>query len=614
MNTYTSTSHHVLSWWKYPFILVLLTIPHVDNNARCQTINWQNTVISTESIFTDTQCDTSICRTYGESLVVSCFRVPNDKGEALYHRFFVRCMNSSKYFEFDILPFASETTATSINSISYYIHDMRMSDSLCFFCGTKVTRRYFPPDWSFPNNPPSVIRDTVTVGFFGRMDFRIMLRDSDAVVYPVVLDPFSPPSYPEPQTEWHPNVQISEVPQTSSLEKLWVDNGLYVDGFKWARYQGCSRDKPYMYNSEYYDTAFCIDSARAYIIGRLSNNANNSCLVEVYSGLSFYGGATSYIVRKPEMSEEVLTDVTGNDVRILFSSRIYKDFDDVFLHDYTIGIRYKDLYDKDDDYLYNLHLYSHRSKREDYRLRDDEYGHLCRLMNYHVPIISNNQYIGESFTDKDFCLVYSCTYRYYEMYELGMSKTFVLHINMDMTENMSFELGHVCGYESFGAGGYPVSDVAYLSNSNMNRLAISYKDPFSSDYIEFIDWGYHENGYWHDHLYDSTGYDKSARLNTASRVYSMDSFLGGDILLMGGIGLNEPFPKLMTQNRDNVNNGSESDISCNGTRNIVNQNKFSYSKTKIESGLLFEAEDEIQWAPHPTTAHKKSIENTCLIP
>ena len=526
--------------------------------------------------------------------------------------FFVRCMNSNKYFEFDILPLVKDTTITSINRTSYYIHDMRMSDSLCFFCGTKVIRRYFPSEWNFQNSLPANSRDTITVGFFGRMNIKTMLRDSDAVVYPISLDPFGPPGYPEPQTEWHPTIQISEVQHTSSLEKLWVDNGLYVDGFKNARFNNCPNDPPYAYNTEYYDTAFSIDSARAYIIGRLNDNAKSSCLVEVYTCLNFYASPSEYIIRKPEMPEEVLTDVTGNDVRILFSSRIYKDIDNVFLHNYTIGVRYKDNHDKDDDYLSNLHLYSHRVNQEDYRLRDNEYGHLCRLKNYHVPHIGNNQYMGEIFTDKDFCLAYSCTYRYYNMYELGMAKTFIIHINKDMSQNMSFELGHVYNYESFGAGGYPVSDVVYLGNSNMNRIAISYRNPFSSDYIEFIDWGYRENGIWHDHLHSY--YDKSARLNTASRVYSMDVFLGGNILLMGGVGQNEPFPKMMTPKRNSVNNGSENDISCNGTRNIVNQNKFSYSRMKIDSGLLFETEDVMQWIPHPTTAHKKAIESTCLLP
>ena len=45
-------------------------------------------MIGTESIFAETQCDTMICRTYGNSLIVSCVRVPNIYGEALYHRFF----------------------------------------------------------------------------------------------------------------------------------------------------------------------------------------------------------------------------------------------------------------------------------------------------------------------------------------------------------------------------------------------------------------------------------------------------------------------------------------------------------------------------------------------
>lgn len=593
MNTYTSTSHHVLSWWKYPFILFLLAIPHIGNNARCQTVNWQNTVISTECEFSGTKCDTMICRTYGESLVVSCARISNQNNEPQYHRFIVRCMNSNKYFISDILPAETVVTITSINRVSYLIHDMRMSDSLCFFCGTKVIARDLPPEIGLPAE-----HDTVTVGFIGRMNIQTMLRDSDAVVYPVVLDPFSPPGYPEPQTEWHPHTQITEIEETATLEKLWVEDGLHTEGVK---NENAEDTVPlYKDNETYYDPSFSIVNAKAYLIGTVTGNPLQTCLVIINNYLYHSNNPSNYYIFIPDSTQEFLRDIKGTDGRIIISSRIYKDINTPFRYDYMHGVRYKDIVTNNDDFINHLHIYSYLG--EDwywmcFPMMDDEYGHICRLKNYGA--YSSNP---ESMRNDDFCLVYSgasLTGEYGDIHGI----THIIHINRDMDVDMAFVLGSP---NNNPGGKYPISDVVFLSGFDRNRIAISYRPSFHLKIIDLIDWGHGGRPALSHPIFD-----KSSRLRYYGKTTnSMDVFIPGNAFLFGSINDADKVLKLSTQQRSYIN-GMASDITCSNTSKIINTEQIVIDHMAVDWGMKLICESKTAWSNIPALAVKRDIANTC---
>lgn len=590
MNTYTSTSHHVLSWWKYPFILFLLAIPHIGNNARCQTVNWQNTVISTECKFSGTKCDTMICRTYGESLVVSCARISNQNNEPQYHRFIVRCMNSNKYFISDILPAETVVTTTSINRVSYLIHDMRMSDSLCFFCGTKVIARDFPPEIGLPAE-----HDTVTVGFIGRMNIQTMLRDSNAVVWPVIVDPENPPTHPEPMTEWTPHTQITFIEQTSSFEKLWVEDGLHIEGVK--NNEGEQEDPLYMECNTYYDPSFTIENAKAYLIGTMSGNPLQTCLVIIENNIYHSNDPSDYSIFVPDSASEFLRDIKGTDGRIIISSRVFQDINTPFRLEYMHGVRYLDIVDNDNDFLNHLHLYSYHGldfSWTEYPLEDYEYGHICRLKNFGAY----SSY-PESMRNDDFCLIYTGGVDH-----IGNTNiTHIIHINRDMDVDMAFHLGD----RYYGVGGrYPINDVVFLGGFDRNRIVISYKPSLNLHHVDLVDWGYAGREALLDPLFD-----KSAVLYYSNKTtYSTDAFMPGNLFLLGNITNSNNTLDLSTQQRSQIT-GNSSDQTCGYTCKLSNENLVTIYHDVVDWGMELIYVDNTDWSKIPTLAVKRDIKNTC---
>lgn len=574
----------------------------------CQGIQpdlWQTTTASSVDRYADWECDTVIARTCGHSVTVSCARVPDAQGEAASHRFVLRCMNHGNYFTFDLLPETRDTMGTAFylyeDKTCYYIRDMRVSDSICFFCGTRVIhRRYL--SYSLMKSLPD--DEFYYKGFFGRFDMSLILRDSNAMYIPIVPGPGLEPPVPVPVTEWYPRVQFAYIDEAATLDKLWVDNGLYVDGWRLAYYDSCSQSEPYNSLAVYVDSNFSIDEATAYIIGRRADSMERSCLVEVLDNLRYPLTPSSYRVWTPTLLHEVLTDVTGNDCRVLFSSRIFNDIHleeaGDFRHDYTVGIRYKDMFSNDDDYLCSLHLYSHEAEYPNNPLGDEEYAHLSRLKNYH-GLLHNNV---EVYYEKDFGIVYTCKEYNSNSYSPPNTKTLVYHIEKNMGVNCAFKVGHMSD------GGYLVRDVAYIGNYNMNCLAIAYKHEGTvftyTPYIELIDWGYWPYCHFQD------GFNHSARLYTSSLTTTLDVFLDGHSFLMGGYSYVDHVMDMATQRRSAIRATSE-DIKCSPfeTKKIYNSSTFHPSYAKIDKGLSFIVLKELSWESLWPLATKYPVVNVC---
>lgn len=575
---------------------------------------WQTTTASTLDRYGDWECDTVISRTYGHSLTMSCARVSDVLGRPRFHRFVLRCMNNEDYFQFDLLPLRKVTMFTvdyMYEDITYYyIRDMRVSDSICFFCGTEVVeRRYIP----YPSATEVPIDETLYKGFFGRYDMKHVLRDSNAMYIPAAPGIGAGPTIPVPVTEWGCVVQIAYIDKAATLDKLWVENGIRVDGRKYAWWSNCEMEPPYDQLSMWIDPSFTIMDAKAFLIGRYAGDMSRSCLVEVYGNLGFTELSANYMVHIPTMPEEILTDVTGNDCRVYFSSRIFKDTllgeEDLFHRNYTVGIRYYDEFTDDNDYLNNLHLYSHQLSCPNSPLGDEEYAHLSRLKNW---------YDGETETyyEKDFCFVYTCKDGQLNYYRPGLYKTLINHINENMSPNASFELGLYPSPEVLGAGGFLIRDLAYIGNYNMNCLAIAYKLPNNTywwlgadSYVEIVDWGYKiPDGTSYLHLQDN--FDHSVRLLTSPRATSLDVFLDGHSFLIGGYKYSTHNMELFTQRRDNILGGSE-DLTCANTMKITNKNIWTLSYAKIASGLDDIINKEVLWLNMRPIATRYPVVNIC---
>ena len=336
------------------FILLVIFIA-VTNIAFCQSPStpdyWQTITASTADRYSDYLYDTVISRTCGHSITVSCARMVDPDGTPIHHQLVLRCMNHGNYFSADILKNTKDTVYTSmftyVDNTFYYIRDMRVSDSICYFCGMKETRRKY-----IKSEDPGIPLDEIVYhkGFLARLGLMGIFQDSNAMFIPISPDPPPGPITPVPVTEWSLGIEITEIAQTSTLNKMWVDNGLNVDGFRAAQFSQCPSDTPYTELAVWVDSSFTIDSAHAYIIGR-QDNMSLSCLVEVEDNLGITTTPAHYKVYRPSMPEEILTDVTGTDCRVIFSSRIFKDTmvgelrlpQHEFLYDYTVGIRYKDM-------------------------------------------------------------------------------------------------------------------------------------------------------------------------------------------------------------------------------------------------------------------------------
>ena len=531
----------------------------------------------------------------------------------------MRCMNHGNYFTFDMLPSYIDTTYSFnnayIDNVYYYVRDMRISDSICFLCGMKETFRHYV---LLPSSPqPEIPNDEVIrVGFFGRFDMRF-IKDSDAMVVPIAPGPDQGSIVPVPLTNWHPMTHIVEVPQAATLDKLWVDNGLSVYGYKYGQYypQGCPNEDPYIDLEVGIDPDFSIFDAKAYIIGRQYGNMNRSCMVEVTSGLDLVSTAINYTVWEPSMAYEMFTDVTANDSRVLFSSRIFQGTtvgENAYLPTYTIGIRYKDYYSGDDNYLSHLHLYSHQGERPQYQLDYDEYAHLSRLKNQ-KNWSSLNGWVWHS---KDFCFVYTCKRSLNSPYEENICKTFIQHIDMDMNVNVAFELGGMVWENAgYGSGGYRIKDICYIGNYRMNCLALAYnldnsRSSPNGPYVELIDWGYIiGNTPSYLHIGDPS-YDHSVRLKTESWINSLDVFLDGYTFSIGGKTSNGKL-LLTTQKRSSIQ-GSDTDVACKETYHINNYETFTVSHDVVDWGLNEIADTYEEWTQIIPVATKHPVTNKCM--
>ena len=491
---------------------------------------------------------------------------------------------------------------------------MRISDSICFLCGMKETFRHYV---LLPGSlQPEIPNDEVLhVGFFGRFDMRF-IKDSNAMVVPITPGPDQGSIVPVPLTNWHPMTHIVEVPQAATLDKLWVDNGLSVYGCKSGQYfpQGCPNEDPYIDLSVGIDPDFSIFDAKAYIIGRQFDNMNRSCMMEVGSGLDLVSTSIHYTMWEPLMAYEVLTDVTANDSRVLFSSRIFQGTtvgENVYLPTYTIGIRYKDYYSGDDNYLTHMHLYSHQGQRPQYQLDYDEYAHLSRLKNQKSWSPLNGWVWGS----KDFCFVYTCKRILNSPYVENVCKTFIMHIDMDMNVNVAFELGGmVWEYSGYGSGGYRIKDMCYIGNYRMNCLALAYnhdnnRSSPKGPYIELIDWGYTmPTTYSYLHIGDPN-YDYSVRLKTESWANSLDVFLDGYTFSIGGMTANNNL-MLTAQKRSSIQ-GKDTDVACKETYHIKNSETFTVSHDVVDWGLSDIVSTDMNWLQIFPVATKHPVTNKC---
>ena len=126
------------------FILLVIFIA-VTNTVFCQSPSapdyWQTITASTADRYSDYLYDTVISRTCGHSITVSCARMVDPDGTPIHHQLVLRCMNHGNYFSADILKNTKDTVYTSmftyVDNTLYYIRDMRVSDSICYFCGMK---------------------------------------------------------------------------------------------------------------------------------------------------------------------------------------------------------------------------------------------------------------------------------------------------------------------------------------------------------------------------------------------------------------------------------------------------------------------------------------------
>ena len=594
------------------FALLVIFIA-VTNIVFCQSPSapdyWQTITASTADRYSDYLYDTVISRTCGHSITVSCARMVDPDGTPIHHQLVLRCMNHGNYFSADILKNTKDTVYTSmftyVDNTLYYIRDMRVSDSICYFCGMKETRRKY-----IKSEDPGIPLDEIVYhkGFLARLGLMGIFQDSNAMFIPISPDPPPGPMTPVPVTERGLGIEITDIAQTSTLDKMWVDNGLNVDGFRTAQFSQCPSDTPYTELAVWVDSSFTIDSAHAYIIGR-QDNMSLSCLVEVEDNLGITTTPAHYKVYRPSMPEEILTDVTGTDCRVIFSSRIFKDTmvgelrlpQHEFLYDYTVGIRYKDMFTGDNDYLNHLHLYSHKAGKPEYTLGDEEYAHLCRLKNYHTTMFDGSVY----YYDKDFGYVYTCRVGHQQEYTPGSSKSFVFHIDKNMDVNTAFTLGG--NYN----GGYLIRDVAYIGNYYMNCLAIAYKPSrvniyYYYPYIELIDWAY--SPYWH--LFGN--FNHSVKFPTTSVPTSLDVFMDGRTLNMGGFVYPARTMELATQKRSAVI-GATSDVICSKskTEEINNGSCFDVTHAVLDEGLIRITEAEIEWMPYPSIATKHNVNNIC---
>lgn len=153
--------------------------------------------------------------------------------------------------------------------------------------------------------------------------------------------------------------------------------------------------------------------------------------------------------------------------------------------------------------------------------------------------------------------------------------------------------------------------MAYIGNYYMNCLAIAYKPSrvniyYYYPYIELIDWAY--SPYWH--LFGN--FNHSVKFSTTAVPTSLDVFMDGRTLNMGGFVYPARMMELATQKRSAVI-GATSDVICSKskTEEINNGSCFDVTHAVLDEGLIRITEAEIEWMPYPSIATKHNVNNIC---
>ena len=510
---------------------------------------WQQSIASLEEPYPAIQGDTVITRTCGTSLSVSCVRYTEDNKS--HYTFVVRERDSvQRCRTFQAL---RETVDTMTNyqghyieyHTRFYIKDMRTADSMCFFCGMRediVT--LLPLSSGEAGTAPAerVLLSADSMGLLGRFSLAKIVTPvpiSEAPQGPETRGDDSGTVEPQWILPTRVGIRILPIEETSVLDKMWIDEGLYMD-FSVADLKDVIYF-PFAHDTVYYDPDFPPDSVQAFIVGRLKNPASRSCVVNVQNLLS---SQSDYTVKVSPIQDELFYDVTGIDARVMLSSRFGLPGSDStvgqayglttnYACGKTFGVRVKDLYRNqvhkntynntvtytpwspaDYQQFGRLHLYQCGVGLDDYpgsEKHGRNYGRLCRMKNCHASARVNNVYYGEEFTNQDFCMVARL-----------QNNIGVIHIDQAMTP--------IYNFYSRDHPSSRVADVVCVGNTHYNSIAIAHYD-YMGD-IDLVDWGSQESGVYMQILH----FNPSVNIYIAGmNVSSLDMYHNGTTLLAGGI-------------------------------------------------------------------------------
>ena len=563
--------------------VVCLLLLGTTNHAHCQTpivettgvaapqpvpCGWQQQTASLVEPYHEVMADTVISRTCGTSLSVTCARLTKVDGS--HYTFVVRDREDGQHYRsFQALQDVSDTVADYLGrliefKIHYYVRDVRVADSSCFFCGMKeASRTLLPSSEGDVASSQRVVLEHSKTGFIGRFSLADVITPTEIAESPntdIAAKDGSSSSQTTTQLPSSVGLQLALVKEASTLDKMWIDEGLYVDAAPYAGLPPSSYCPPFTSDTIYYDTLFTIDSVQTFAIGRLKDDESRSCLVSMRN---MFSSSSNYTVKVSPMANEIFYDITGIDARVLLSSRFgfsdtpefpIGDNGEFFQSDFssfkTIGVRFKDLYrhqikvnpDYHDCYSgvphylpwtssdYNkfntLHLYTCDSRLSDVLNQNipvRNFGHLCRMKNLHTTIASNSSNnnlpsgitSGELYTNQDFCILT-------EPYSAGIV---LIHINEAMNVVYSFQLNSTF-YDHFSIG-----DVVCVGNTLNNSIAISYNN--SARHIDLVDWGAELPVLPDRNLH---GRQTSVHLSDIPMTTtSLDMYHNGTMLLAGGV-------------------------------------------------------------------------------
>lgn len=556
---------------------------------------WQIMTASSADVYADTPCDTAIARTCGASLTVTCARSV-ENGLPL-HRFLVRDMNSTRYSCIEL-----RSTITGQHSRTcYYVHDMRVSDSVCLFCGTKVSlleETFFPPATADggSTDPYLVIR-TDSTGFIGRFSLADFMRSMNgtSLSRAETFDDQGP-YLPTQPSSVSIDLELLDIPSAKNFSRMWVPDGLHADALQHHLFFNGQVADPYCHVKAFYDQRFSIDSATAYLVGT-ARPSGRSCIAEV-NNLRPSSASSSVSILCSPIEDEVFTDVSGNDCRVIFTSRLRNDMsapDGSLIHSrHTVGARYKDLSNGDDDYRNRLHLYSHYDSAPSYALYDDEHAHPARIMNTY------DEFWNE-FGEKDFCLVYACQHGDDQL-QRNTARVKVLNIDANMDVDLSFWLGNIDG-TSFPRSS--IKDAAYLYGHPRNCLAILYNKHLFAPFMDLPEWGYSQIP-----ALNNDTYIHNARLQLNAPASSVDVFFNGLHLLYA-----EPLGKkglrLVTQRRGNVMDRQDRTVSCETGFRLPGQVEVFTRHTFLGDDELSVNGFEYDWRPTPGTYPVREAHAEC---